>query len=50
MRKINAAGIITTVAGTGITGFNGDGIAATTAQLGYIWGIATDGEWQPVYL
>jgi len=43
VRKINAAGIITTVAGTGITGFNGDGIAATTAQLGYIWGIATDG-------
>jgi len=28
-------GIISTVAGTGVVGYNGDGIAATTAQLNY---------------
>lgn len=33
IRKVNAAGIITTVAGTGATGYNGDGIAATAATL-----------------
>jgi sugar lactone lactonase YvrE len=34
IRKINqATGIITTVAGTGVAGYNGDGILATAAQL-----------------
>jgi hypothetical protein len=34
MRKVTAStGIITTVAGTGVDGYNGDGIAATSAQL-----------------
>jgi hypothetical protein len=34
VRKITiSTGIITTVAGTGVSGYNGDGIAATTAQL-----------------
>ena len=34
IRKVNAAtGIINTVAGTGISGYNGDGIPATTAKL-----------------
>ena len=33
IRKINSAGIITTVAGTGTAGYNGDGIPATAAQL-----------------
>ena len=33
VRKINTAGIITTVAGTGTPGFSGDGGAATAAQL-----------------
>ena len=33
IRKVNAAGVITTIAGTGIQGYNGDGIPATAAQL-----------------
>jgi len=33
VRKINSSGIITTVAGTGTYGYNGDGIIATNAQL-----------------
>src|SRR5678816_2696783 len=33
VRKVNPAGIITTFAGTGGSGFNGDNIPATTAQL-----------------
>src|SRR5439155_755129 len=38
-----AAGIITTVAGTGIPGFSGDGGAATSAQLSVAYGVTTDG-------
>ncbi len=33
IRKVNAAGIITTVAGNGTAGYSGDGGAATAAQL-----------------
>jgi len=34
VRRIDAAtGVITTVAGTGVAGFNGDGLAATATQL-----------------
>lgn len=33
VRKIDTLGIITTVAGTGVAGYNGDGIPATSAQL-----------------
>ena len=33
---------ITTIAGTGTAGYNGDGIAATTAQLFYPQGLAVD--------
>jgi len=44
IRKVTmATGVITTVAGTGTGGYNGDGIAATTAMLNYPRGIAFDG-------
>jgi trimeric autotransporter adhesin len=43
IRKVDPAGIITTIAGDGTTGFSGDGNAATTAQLRNPMGICTDG-------
>jgi hypothetical protein len=42
VRTVSAAGIITTFAGTGTAGYNGDGIAATTAQLNSPQGVAVD--------
>jgi len=43
IRKVEmSTGIITTVAGTGTAGFNGDGIPATSAQIGAAWGITFD--------
>ena len=43
IRKISAAtGIITTVAGTGTAGYNGDGALATASQLNYPFGVAVD--------
>jgi len=33
IRKVDAAGIITTIAGTGIPGYNGDNILATDAEI-----------------
>ncbi len=42
IRKVNTAGIITTIAGTGVGGYNGDGIPATEAQLDYPQDIAVD--------
>lgn len=43
IRKVNGSGIITTVAGNGIGGYNGDGIAATSAQLNGPIAVAVDG-------
>ena len=40
---ILSSGVITTVAGTGTSGFSGDGAAATAAQLNRPWGVALDG-------
>ncbi len=41
VRRVNAAtGVITTVAGTGTAGFNGDGQAAVKAQLSSPWSVA----------
>jgi hypothetical protein len=40
VRRVAPDGTITTVAGTGTAGFNGDGIPATTAQLNNLFGVA----------
>lgn len=42
IRKVNATGIITTVAGTGVTGYTGDGVPATSTNLYFPWGVAAD--------
>jgi trimeric autotransporter adhesin len=43
IRKVTvSSGIISTVAGTGVLGFNGDGIQATAAQLEYAQGMYID--------
>lgn len=42
IRKVDASGIITTVAGTGIAGYNGDNIPATSAMLKSPGSIAFD--------
>ncbi len=42
IRKVNALGIISTIAGTGATIYNGDGIPATTATLNYPTGVHVD--------
>ena len=43
IRKVDAAGVITTVAGIGTNGFGGDGGAAVAAQLNQPSGVAVDG-------
>ncbi len=43
VRKVDAAGMITTVAGTGVASYGGDGAAATSAQLNTPRGVALDG-------
>jgi len=42
IRKIDAAGIITTIAGTGTSGYSGDGGPAIAAQLSHPGGICID--------
>jgi sugar lactone lactonase YvrE len=43
VQKISATtGIITTIAGTGVNGYSGDGGPATSATLGYIYGLSVD--------
>jgi sugar lactone lactonase YvrE len=43
VRKVGPAGVITTVAGTGLPGFSGDGGRATSAALFEPFGVAVDG-------
>jgi len=42
IRKVDASGIITTVAGNGTAGYNGDDIPATSAELYNPFGVAVD--------
>jgi uncharacterized protein (TIGR03437 family) len=42
VRKIDTAGIITTVAGTGVAGYNGDNIPGTQAKLNSPWRVTID--------
>jgi YD repeat-containing protein len=44
VRRVDAAGIITTVAGTGTTGFSGDGGPATSARLNDPYDVTFDGQ------
>ena len=42
IRKVDASGNISTVAGTGTPGYNGDGCRATMAQISNPYGVAVD--------
>ncbi len=42
IRKVTASGIMTTIAGTGMAGYSGDGSSATFAQLNTPTGVAVD--------
>ncbi len=42
IRKVNTAGIITTIAGNGMQGFSGDSAQATSAELNNPFGVALD--------
>ena len=42
VRKVSTAGAITTLAGSGIAGYSGDGAAATLAKIDYPSGVAVD--------
>ena len=44
LRKVSPGGTITTIAGTGKTGFSGDGGPATSARLHEPEGVAVDGK------
>ena len=43
IRKVDSSGTITTIAGTGVSGFSGDGGPAVQAQLNLPHGVAVDG-------
>jgi DNA-binding beta-propeller fold protein YncE len=42
VRRVGTNGIVTTVAGSGVAGYAGDGGAATAARLFVPWGVAVD--------
>src|SRR5262245_32099645 len=43
IRKVTRSGIISTIAGTGVAGFSGDGGPAASSKLNSPYGIAIDG-------
>ena len=43
IRKVDTSGVITTVAGTGVSGYSGDDGLATAAQLNNPYGVTVDG-------
>ena len=49
VRRVDGAGIITTVAGTGVSGYSGDGGPAVEAQLAEPRGVAVD-RWGNLYI
>ena len=49
IRRVDPSGTITTVAGTGETGFSGDGGPAARARLNFPQGLAVDGAGQPLH-
>jgi len=50
IREVNAAGIISTIAGTGAIGYSGDSGAATSAKLNFPTGVAVDSSSGKVYV
>ena len=50
IRKVDNGGTITTIAGTGVSGFGGDGGPATEAQLSSPRGVAVNGEGSRYYI
>ena len=50
VRKVDSSGLISTVAGTGVDGFSGDGGPATQAALSFPWGLTTDATTGSVYI
>ena len=50
VRRVNPLGVISTVAGTGSTGFSGDGGPAAAAQFRFPIGVAVDGNGRNLYI
>jgi hypothetical protein len=42
IRKVSPTGIISTIAGTTVSGYSGDGGPATAAQIGFVYNMTTD--------
>jgi len=49
IQRIDTAGTVTTIAGTGVPGFSGDGGLATSAQVAFVSGLAIDSAGRVVF-